>query len=176
MTLSSIDTSQELPGIHHPFQRLFSHVMFYFQQLDEPAVFQYEWTHWCFLQLRHCGGEGTNQIMRSIAVMIRTIHLERSIQVTAAERLQRNGELLPAGAQIVLHHLQEHRNRPSSSSSSSTSHVRVYSCVYLCSVNQLPLSTISLFKDLQERIRLSKRVLNRHQQKIKQVQSEVGVE
>lgn len=34
-------------------------------------------------------------------------------------------------------------------------------CVYLCSVDQLPLSIISLFKKLQEWIRLPKHILHR---------------
>lgn len=107
-----------------------------------------EWAHqWAvgaFLKLSDCGGERANQIVRSVAVVVRAIHLQReaaaggwvscdwrraklllvvvvsiwwnlqwSFQVTGAERLQGNGELLPGGVQIVLHHLPtNHRHDP----------------------------------------------------------------
>lgn len=35
-------------------------------------------------------------------------NLQRSVEVTGAERLERNSELLPGGTQIVLHHLHTH--------------------------------------------------------------------
>lgn len=87
----------------------------------------------CLLKLRHLSGERTNEVVRSVAVVIVTVHLqrrelpwvnnqvlvshrnvflrwnlERFFQVAGAEHLQRNRELLPGGTQVVLHHLHTH--------------------------------------------------------------------
>lgn len=78
----------------------------------------------CLLELRHFSGEGTNEVMRSVAVVVVTVHLQRegvpgdysnisqvvyhrngfessnlkrSFQVAGAERLERDSELLPGG-------------------------------------------------------------------------------
>lgn len=155
-----------------------------------------EWAHqWAvgaFLKLSDCGGERANQIVRSVAVVVRAIHLQReaggwvscdwwraklllvvvvsiwwnlqwSFQVTGAERLQGNGELLPGGVQIVLHHLPtNHRHDPHHDKNTISILVTTLCVfVYLCPVDQLPLSIICFFKELQERIRLPKRVLKK---------------
>lgn len=60
------------------------------------SVWAHRWTMACFLKLRDFSGKRTNQIVRSIAVMIRAIHLqkdERSCDCYQANRWFKTGSI-----------------------------------------------------------------------------------
>lgn len=120
----------------------------------------HQWAVGAFLKLSDGGGERANQIVRSVAVVVRAIHLQReaggvscdwwraklllvvavsswwnlqwSFQVTGAERLQRNGELLPGGVQIVLHHLPTNHWHEPHHDKNTISILVTTLCVCLC--------------------------------------------
>lgn len=84
-SVSQSGCSQTPPGGQH-ITTQFNDLMTSDEPIDRRQMFYYQWAHRgtmsSFLQLRDFSGERTNQIMRSITVVIRAIHLQKEEEIS----------------------------------------------------------------------------------------------